>query len=80
MIRAAAKNFLRVAVLVDPADYGPVLTELGARSGSLAMATRHRLAVKAFALTSAYDASITSYLLQRPYAEVAACYDMEGRG
>lgn len=79
MIRAAAKNFLRVAVLVDPADYAPVLTELAARSGSLALATRHRLALKAFALTSSYDAEIARYFAQRPFAEVAACYGLEAR-
>ncbi len=79
LIRAAAKNFLRVAVLVDPADYEPVLTELGARSGSLALATRHHLALKAFALTTTYDGAIVRYLVQKPFAEVAGCYDLEAR-
>ncbi len=77
MIRAAAKNFLRVAVLVDPSDYETVLTELGARCGALALATRFRLALKAFALTSSYDAEIMRYFVQRPFDEVAACYGLE---
>jgi phosphoribosylaminoimidazolecarboxamide formyltransferase/IMP cyclohydrolase len=79
MIRAAAKNFLRVAVLVDAADYEPVLTELGARSGALALATRHHLALKAFLLTSAYDAAIVRYFAQKPFPEVAGCYELEHR-
>jgi phosphoribosylaminoimidazolecarboxamide formyltransferase/IMP cyclohydrolase len=61
LIRAAAKNYDRVAVLTDPADYAPLLEELRERGG-LSAATRCRLAVKAFALTSAYDAAIFTFL------------------
>jgi phosphoribosylaminoimidazolecarboxamide formyltransferase/IMP cyclohydrolase len=60
MIRAAAKNHSRVAVLVDPADYPAVLAEVLARGGTTA-ATRERLAAKAFARTALYDAAISSY-------------------
>lgn len=56
MLRAAAKNFPGVVVLVDPADYGRVL------EGELSLAERRRLAAKAFAHTSAYDGAITAYL------------------
>ncbi len=80
MIRAAAKNFLRVAVLVDPSDYAAVLEELAARSGALSLATRYRLAARAFALTAQYDASIARYLASHTYAETAGCYDLENRG
>jgi phosphoribosylaminoimidazolecarboxamide formyltransferase / IMP cyclohydrolase len=62
MVRAAAKNFHRVAVLTDPADYAAVLAEMRAHEGALALATRYRLAQKAFALTAHYDAAIASYL------------------
>jgi phosphoribosylaminoimidazolecarboxamide formyltransferase / IMP cyclohydrolase len=60
MVRAAAKNFAHVAVIVDPADYGPVLDELR-REGELATETRRRLARTAFAHTAAYDAAIATW-------------------
>lgn len=62
LIRAAAKNFSRVAVVVDPGDYGAVLDELAAQ-GSVGPETRRDLAEKAFATTAAYDTNITQYLL-----------------
>jgi len=61
LLRAAAKNFQRVTVLVDAEDYEVVLDELRA-SGETNLETRRRLAVKAFAHTQSYDASITAYL------------------
>jgi phosphoribosylaminoimidazolecarboxamide formyltransferase/IMP cyclohydrolase len=61
LVRAAAKNHERVGVVVDPADYGPVLDELTA-DGRLCDATRRRLARAAFAHTAAYDAAIVSWL------------------
>jgi phosphoribosylaminoimidazolecarboxamide formyltransferase/IMP cyclohydrolase len=60
MVRAAAKNHASVGVLVDPADYGPVLDELH-REGRLSDATRRRLARKAFSHTAAYDAAIVGW-------------------
>ncbi len=79
MIRAAAKNFLRVAALVDPADYAGVLAELRSRGGALALATRYRLAQRAFAHTAEYDRAVARYLAERAFAEVASCYTLEGR-
>jgi phosphoribosylaminoimidazolecarboxamide formyltransferase/IMP cyclohydrolase len=61
MVRAAAKNHEHVGVVVDPADYPVVLEELRAE-GALSAATRRRLARKAFATTSAYDAAIVEWL------------------
>jgi phosphoribosylaminoimidazolecarboxamide formyltransferase / IMP cyclohydrolase len=61
MIRSAAKNHERTAVLVDPADYGGVLAEIDA-AGEISAATRFRLARKAFAHTAAYDGAIASHL------------------
>jgi phosphoribosylaminoimidazolecarboxamide formyltransferase/IMP cyclohydrolase len=61
MLRSAAKNFERVAVVVDPDDYRAVLAELDA-AGEVARATRFRLAQKAFAHTAAYDGDIAAYL------------------
>ncbi len=60
MIRAAAKNHARVAVVVDPADYDAVLEEIRSKGGTTA-ATRERLASKAFALTALYDSAIANY-------------------
>ncbi len=66
MIRASAKNFPSVIVIVDPADYQPVLEKL--RAGSLEIAERKRLAQKAFQHVATYDTAISQYLRQ----------DMEG--
>jgi phosphoribosylaminoimidazolecarboxamide formyltransferase/IMP cyclohydrolase len=66
MIRAAAKNHERVAVLVDPADYGDILGELDRHGGAVLAATRFRLAKKAFAHTAAYDTAISAYLAAQP--------------
>lgn len=67
LLRAAAKNFSRVAVVSDPADYGPVLAELEQR-GDLGEATRRNLALKAFACTAAYDEAIRAFLWQRGFS------------
>jgi len=62
MIRAAAKNHASVAVLVEPAQYRPVLDELAARGGELSAETRRRLAQEAFRRTAQYDAAIAAWL------------------
>ena len=61
MVRAAAKNWAYVGVVVDPADYGEVLDELK-RDRALSEDTRRRLARTAFAHTAAYDAAIVSWM------------------
>jgi len=67
MLRAAAKNHEAVAVVVDPADYARVATEIEAQ-GAVSEATRRALAVKAFEHTANYDRAIADYL-QRQYAQ-----------
>jgi phosphoribosylaminoimidazolecarboxamide formyltransferase / IMP cyclohydrolase len=62
LVRAGAKNFARVAVVTDPADYPVVLAELRA-SGHVSETLRRHLAVKAFQLTRDYDTAIHAYLL-----------------
>ncbi len=62
MVRAAAKNHDRVAVIVDPADYAAVLDEMSRSEGAVSEATRKRLAAKAYAHTASYDAAVASYL------------------
>jgi phosphoribosylaminoimidazolecarboxamide formyltransferase/IMP cyclohydrolase len=64
MVRASAKNHDRVAIVVDPLDYGAVLAEMDRDAGGLGDATRLRLAAKAFAHTAQYDATVASYLAQ----------------
>lgn len=62
MIRGAAKNHAHVAVVTDPAQYGPVLDELRKSDGTLSDETRFRLAGEAFRRTAQYDAAIAAYL------------------
>jgi len=66
MIRASAKNFPGVIVVVDPADYQPLLEKL--QQGDLPQDERQRLAQKAFQHVAIYDTAISQYLRQ----------DMEG--
>ncbi|MGH9136458.1 MAG: bifunctional phosphoribosylaminoimidazolecarboxamide formyltransferase/IMP cyclohydrolase [Acidimicrobiales bacterium] len=61
MVRAAAKNHDRVAVVVDPADYESVLGEIRG-NGAVSAARRRELARKAFAITAAYDGEIARWL------------------
>jgi phosphoribosylaminoimidazolecarboxamide formyltransferase / IMP cyclohydrolase len=61
MIRAAAKNFQDVAVLVSPDQYERVVAEL--KTGELSAATHWRLAQEAFVHTAAYDRAVSSRLL-----------------
>jgi phosphoribosylaminoimidazolecarboxamide formyltransferase/IMP cyclohydrolase len=61
MLRSAAKNHDRVAVVCDPADYAALLQEIET-NGEISGETRRRLAAKAFAHTSAYDAAISGWL------------------
>jgi phosphoribosylaminoimidazolecarboxamide formyltransferase/IMP cyclohydrolase len=60
LIRAAAKNYDRVIVVCDPADYPVVLEEL--RNGEISKEARKKLAAKGFQYTANYDRAITQYL------------------
>ncbi len=62
MLRSGSKNFSRVTVVVDPTDYPAVIDELTAHGGCLGLATRYRLAVKAFRHVADYDIAIADYL------------------
>jgi phosphoribosylaminoimidazolecarboxamide formyltransferase/IMP cyclohydrolase len=73
LLRASAKNFHDVTVIVDPADYAQVLAEIRA-TGNTTLKTRFRLAVKVFQLTSSYDTAIADWLTKvavdsNPYFE-----------
>jgi phosphoribosylaminoimidazolecarboxamide formyltransferase/IMP cyclohydrolase len=62
MIRAAAKNFQDVAVVVSPDDYPAVIEEMGRAGGELTRDTKWKLAKKAFRTTADYDAAISARL------------------
>jgi phosphoribosylaminoimidazolecarboxamide formyltransferase/IMP cyclohydrolase len=62
LIRAAAKNYQDVTVVVAPEDYEAVAQELEECGGSVSLATRWRLAKKAFRLTADYDRAISARL------------------
>ncbi len=62
MLRSAAKNFERVAVVVEPDDYGRLVEQLDEGDGALGRAARFELCKKAFAHTAAYDSAIAAYL------------------
>ncbi|RKD23657.1 phosphoribosylaminoimidazolecarboxamide formyltransferase / IMP cyclohydrolase [Caminicella sporogenes DSM 14501] len=64
MLRAAAKNFKDVIVVVDPIDYEKVINELIEKK-EVSYETRYRLALKVFEYTSHYDALISNYLKDR---------------
>ena len=61
MIRAAAKNYQDVAVVVSPQDYAAILEELR-DGGTLSLETHWSLAKKAFRTTAEYDAAISARL------------------
>ncbi len=68
LLRAAAKNFARVVVLCDPADYSSVLVALKTE-GTTDINQRRELAVKAFAHSRDYDEAIHAYLCESEIAE-----------
>ncbi len=61
LIRAAAKNYQRVTVVTDPADYSGLVDEIKAK-GEISLTTRQQMAVKAFQHTAGYDSAIAAYL------------------
>lgn len=62
LLRAAAKNFERVAVINEPSQYDGVIAEMDANGGQLTLGARRKLAYQAFARTASYDSSIAAYL------------------
>ncbi len=61
MIRAAAKNYIDVAVVVSPTDYTQVISELKEQDG-LSLQSRFKLAIKCFQHTAHYDTTVATYL------------------
>jgi phosphoribosylaminoimidazolecarboxamide formyltransferase / IMP cyclohydrolase len=79
MIRAAAKNHDGVAVVVDPADYAALLTEMQAHAASTTLPLRKHLAATAFARTASYDAAIAQWMADDVAAPFPAFIGFGGR-
>ncbi|MCB1985940.1 MAG: bifunctional phosphoribosylaminoimidazolecarboxamide formyltransferase/IMP cyclohydrolase [Burkholderiales bacterium] len=62
MVRAAAKNYRKVTVITDPADYPVLLNEIASNNGVVSAASRFKFSQKAFSHTAAYDSAISNYL------------------
>ena len=77
LIEAAAKNFLRVAVVVSPIDYEKVLEEMKKNSGGCGIDTRLRLAKEAMDYLSAYIGNISNYYDRLTTAAVKKEYKVE---
>jgi len=65
MVRAAAKNYNDVVVVVEPTDYSRIIEELRTQRNHIGYNTRMELAAKAFSLTAKYDAHIAAYMEQQ---------------
>ena len=75
MVRASAKNYLRVASVTDPLDYGNLVEELANHGGTLGLDTRFKLMKKAFAHTAEYDTAIAKFFTARTWGEVDGTYN-----
>ena len=74
MVRASAKNYLRVASVTDPQDYPRLVDELRAQGGTVGLDTRFYLMKKAFAHTADYDTAIASFFAKTSFEAVSATY------
>ena len=74
MVRASAKNYLRVASVTDPLDYASIAGELADHGGTIGFDTRFKLMKKAFAHTAAYDTAIAGFFTKTPWVEVDGTY------
>jgi len=79
MIRASAKNYIRVASVVDPADYRKILSILKENLGSTNLDLRFQLARKAFDHTAVYDRTIADFLVSKEIDDVNNCYELENK-
>ncbi|QOI10922.1 bifunctional phosphoribosylaminoimidazolecarboxamide formyltransferase/IMP cyclohydrolase [Blochmannia endosymbiont of Colobopsis nipponica] len=61
IVRAAAKNYKKVAVLVHSCDYAPIIHEMNNNNNSLTIQTKFKLAAKAFEHVATYDRNIANY-------------------
>lgn len=76
MIRASAKNFIRVASVVDPTDYDKIISEMKENQGKVSLQLRYELACKAFDHTAVYDRHIADFLARSTAGDVQTCYEI----
>ena len=76
MIRASAKNFIRVASVVDPGDYDAIISDLKKNNGAISLELRFRLAQKAFDHTAVYDRTIAGFLASKSAVDAKGCYSI----
>jgi len=74
MIRASAKNFIRVGVVVEPRDYDLLLSELKKHRGKISLGFRKQMAEKAFEHTASYDRAIADYFAGTDFEKVKSAY------
>ncbi len=78
MVRASAKNYLRVLSVTDPGDYESIIKKLKQSGGRIDLKARFALARKAFAHTAEYDGTIAKFLAENPDEKMESCYDKKG--
>ena len=74
MVRASAKNYLRVASVTDPGDYAEIASELAMNGGKLSLSRRFKLMKKAFEHTASYDRAIADFFTSTPWENVSSTY------
>jgi len=74
MVRASAKNYLRVASVTDPRDYKKLIKELEKEKGKTSLKLRYELAKKAFSHTAGYDTAIAEYLAGEAHGKMKKSY------
>ena len=77
MVRASAKNYLRVASVTDPLDYPNLINELKDHDGTIGLDTRFKLMKKAFSHTAEYDTAIAKFFTTRTWEEIDKTYDQQ---
>ena len=74
MVRASAKNYLRVASVTDPGDYAEIASELAMNGGKISLSRRFKLMKKAFEHTASYDRAIADFFTSTPWEMVNSTY------
>ena len=75
MLRASAKNFLRVLSVCNPEDYDSIIKELKKNDGKISLETRFKMAGKTFNHTAEYDRNISGFLRSSALEEMMNCYN-----
>lgn len=79
MLRASAKNYLRVASISNPDLYPGIIQELKENSGYISLKTRFKCAQNSFTHTAGYDKAISEYLFDQDVTTVTSQYDFQDR-